>query len=452
MLAFPILTHDSRLLLWVVLAVISLVVLVAWGKLHAFLALILASLMVGLGTGMDRATITRSFAEGVGNTLGSIAVVVGLGTMLGKMLAESGGAGVVASTFIRLLGRNRLPWTLVIVAFIVGLPVFFGVGLVLLMPILVTLLRETRLPVLLLGIPVVAGLSVAHGLIPPHPGPMVAIDTLHADVGRTILYAVLVGFPVALIAGPIFARFIVPRVAGPASLSAAVPAAENPAHPPGFALTLFTILLPVLLMLAATLAEVTLPKGSEVRAYAAFFGSPLAALLIALLFSFYSFGFARGHNRDQILKWAEQSVGPAAGIILVVGAGGGFSKVLEHAGAATAIAALARGLSLSPLVLGWLIAAAIRIAVGSATVAITLSAGIMAPIALAHPEVRPELLVLSLGAGSLILSHLNDGGFWFVKEYFNLTVPQTLKTWTVMETLIAVTTLAFVLLLNRMLA
>jgi len=449
MLLAAITLDQSRLLVFVALSVVGLIVLVARFKLNAFLALILASLFVGLCSGMPLPQIAKAFQEGVGNTLGFIAVVVGLGTMLGKMLAESGGAEVVASTFVRKLGTQRLHWAMLAVAFVVGLPVFFGVGLVLLIPILFTLVRETRKPLLFLGIPMVAGLSVSHGLIPPHPGPMVAIEKLGADVGKTILYAMLIGIPTAVIAGPIFARFIAPRV--PVELggiSERLAAPERRQLRPGFGLTLFTIVLPVLLMLVATVAEVTLEKANPLRAWAGFIGSPLVALLAAVLFSFYSFGRACGIGRDQILKFTDDCVGPAASIILVVGAGGGFSKVLEHSGAADAISSLAKGLELSPILLGWIVAALIRVAVGSATVAITLGSAIMVPIAQAHPGVNVELLVIALGAGSLVLSHLNDGGFWFVKEYFNLTVPQTLKTWTVMETIIAVVALAFSLLLD----
>jgi GntP family gluconate:H+ symporter len=452
MTSIPGLSPDTSLLVVVVFAVIGLIVLVARFKLNAFLALILASIFVGLCSGMPLPKIARSFQEGVGGTLGFIAVVVGLGTMLGKMLAECGGAEVVAASFIRCLGTHRLHWAMLAVGFIVGLPVFFGVGLVLLVPILFTLVRDTKAPLLFLGIPLVAGLSVSHGLIPPHPGPMVAIEKLGADVGRTILYATLVGIPTAVIAGPIFGRFISPmvRVEGGGIGSRLVGPAAS-AVKPGFGLTLLTILLPVILMLAATLAEVMLEKTSPLRAWAIFIGSPLVALLAAVLFSFYSFGRACGIGREQILKFTDECVGPAASIILVVGAGGGFSKVLEHGGAADAISGLARGLDLSPILLGWIVAALIRVAVGSATVAITLGSAIMVPIAEAHPGVAPELLVIALGAGSLVLSHLNDGGFWFVKEYFNLTVPQTLKTWTVMETIIAVVALVLTLLLDLIL-
>lgn len=445
----PGLSHNATLLLSALVAVVGLIILVARFKLHAFLALILASLFVGLCSGMELTKIAEAFKDGVGTTLGFIAVVVGLGTMLGKMLAESGGAEVVARTFIRTLGEKRLHWAMMFVAFIVGLPVFFGVGLVLLAPILFTIARDTKKPLLFLGLPLVAGLSVSHGLVPPHPGAVAAIERLHADIGKTIFYAVLVGFPTAIVAGPLFGSWIGARV--PVELGGIgaklVPAARE-TRTPSFAITLFTILLPVLLMLLATLAELTLAKGNVWRAWAQFIGSPLVALLTAVLFSFYSFGRACGIGRDRILKFTEDFVGPAASILLVVGAGGGFSKVLQATGADTAIADVAKGLPFSPLVLGWLIASLIRVAVGSSTVSITLAAGLMAPIVAQHPEISPELLVVALGAGSLFLSHLNDGGFWFVKEYLNMTVPQTLKTWSVMETLIAVVALLLTLLLD----
>jgi GntP family gluconate:H+ symporter len=447
---------DTRLLLCVLAAVLGLVVLIVRFKLHAFIGLILASLCVGLCSGMELLSVAKSFQEGVGNTLGFIAVVVGLGTMLGKMLAESGGATVVARTFADWLGPGRLPVTMVLVAFIVGLPVFFGVGMLLLTPVVFSLARATRSPLLALGMPMVAGLSVSHCLVPPHVGPMVAIERLQADVGRTILYSIIVGLPTALLAGVWFSKWAGKKwpeppdaVAGNSITGAAGPA---PASAPGFALTVFTIALPVVLMLLDTLARLTLPPESSVRVWAGFAGSALVSMTVALLFSFWSFGSARGFNRGQILKFAEDCVGPAASIMLVVGAGGGFSKVLEKAGAAEAIARVVGGLDLSPLVLGWLVAALIRLAVGSATVTITLTAAMLAPVALAAPGLNRELLVLAIGAGSMIASHVNDGGFWFVKESLGLTVPQTLKTWTVLETVVSVVALLFTLLLGAVLS
>ena len=455
MFAIACLSHNTSLLLCAALAVVGLIVLVARFKVHSFVALILASIFVGLCSGMNLPDIAKGFQEGVGGVLGSIAVVVGLGTMLGKMLAESGGAQVVATTLVRVLGEKRLPWTMMLIAFVVGIPVFFGVGVVLLIPIVFTIARQTKTPLLLLGIPLVAGLSTVHGLVPPHPGPMAAIGIFTTEVGKTdvgkiILYSLIIGFPAAILAGPLFAKFIARRVPLEISGEIAAQLTQESARKslPGFGLTLLTILLPVLLMMLASAADVTLSANSEVRLWIDFIGSPMVAMLVAVLFSLFSFGFARGFDKDRILKFIDECLGPVAGIILIVGAGGGFSKVLVLSGVGNAIAEFAKGLDVSPLLLGWLVAALIRVATGSATVAISTAAGIIAPIAARVPGINLELLVLAMGAGSLVLSHLNDGGFWFVKEYFNMTVPQTLKTWTVMETIISVVALVLILLLD----
>ena len=444
---------DSRLLLlYALIAVVGLVILIARFKLNAFLALVLASLFVGICSGMDLTKVAKSFQDGVGATLGFIAVVIGLGTMLGKMLAESGGAEVVARAFIRFFGESRIHWTLVLVSFVVGLPVFFAVGLVLLVPILFALAKETRRPLLFLGIPVAAGLAASHTLVPPHPGPMTAIATLGGDMGKTIFYGILVGIPAALIGGPLFGKFVARRVvAAPGGIGEKLLGSPAPSKLPGVGITLFTITLPVLLMMLATLADLTLPVNHPGRTWANFVGAPLTAMLAAVLFSFWSFGKRCGFNRAQILKFTEDCVGPAASIFLVVGAGGGFSRVLADSGTGKAIADLVQGVNLSPLLLGWLVAALIRVAVGSATVTITMTSGLLAPMVTANPATNIELLVVAIAAGSMILSHLNDGGFWFVKEYFNLTVPQTLKTWTVMITIMSLFSLGIVLLIDKVL-
>ena len=448
--AIPGLSHHASLLLYALAAVIGLIVLIAKFKFNSFVALILASLFVGLCSGMKLADIGKGFQEGVGIVLGSVAIVVGLGTILGKMLAESGGAEVIATRLIAMLGEQRVHWAMMLIAFIIGIPVFFTVGLVLLIPIVFTIAKQTRTPLLMLGIPLVAGLSVAHGLVPPHPGPLVAVELLKADVGKTILYSLLIGFPSAIIAGPIFGRFISRRV--PVELSGAMATQltqeAKRKTSPGFGLTLFTILLPILLMLMATLADVMAAKENRFRQWLDFVGSPLVAMLAAVLFSSYSFGFARGFDKERLLKFSNDCLGPVASVLLVVGAGGGFNKVLVYSGVGEAITEYAKGANISPLLLGWLTACFIRIATGSATVAISTAAGILAPIAANVPGTNLELLVIAMGAGSTILSHVNDGGFWFVKEYFNMTVSQTLKTWTVMETIISVVAMIFVLLLN----
>jgi len=439
---------NTSLLLYALATVVGLVVLIARFKLNSFVALVIASLAIGIASGMELRAIATAFQDGVGAVLGSIAVIVGLGIILGKMLEESGGARVVASTLIAALGERRLHWTILLVAFIVGVPVFFTVGLVLLAPIVFAVARETRTPLLHVGIPLVAGLSVMHGLVPPHPGPMVAADLFKAEIGLTILYSLLIGIPTGIVAGPIFGTFISRRIPLPVpALAGDATGPKGRTSLPGFGLTLFTIVLPVVLMLLATLVDITLPADNRTRQIVDFIGHPIVALLVAVLFSFYSFGAARGFSRDQLLQFSNECVAPAAAILLVVGAGGGFNRVLVTSGVGRAIAELAADSNLSILLLGWLVAALIRIATGSATVAITTAAGIIAPIA-ASTVVNAELLVLAMGAGSLILSHVNDAGFWFVKEYFGMTVTQTLKTWSVMETIISIVALMFILLLD----
>jgi GntP family gluconate:H+ symporter len=371
------------------------------------------------------------------------------------MLEASGGAEVVARTLLDKLGEKRLHWTMLWIGLLIGIPVFFGVGVVLLAPLLFTLVRQTRRPLLLLGIPLLAGLSTAHGLVPPHPGPLAAIGIFQAsvgptDIGKTILYSLFVGVPTAILAGPVFGRYIFTR------LEVEVPSISLPSTGenrifPSFGITLVTVLLPVVLMLLASLADVTCSPSNPLRVWADFLGHPAVALLAGFLVSLYTFGVGLRHQRDQILKWITEALRPVAEILLVVGAGGAFNKVLIVSGVGDAIAFSVKGWNMSPFLLGWTAAALIRVATGSATVAITTAAGLIAPLVAQTPGINRELLIIAMGAGSLILSHLNDGGFWFVKEYFQMTVQQTLKTWTVMETIISIVALVFVIVLDLLL-
>jgi GntP family gluconate:H+ symporter len=311
-----------------------------------------------------------------------------------------------------------------------------------------TLHRQTGTPLLRLGLPLVAGLSVAHGLVPPHPGPLAAMERLGADPGRTLLYSLIVGLPVAIIAGPLFSRSITRRVhADPGAMAEQLTTASAAARSPSLAVTLLTILMPVLLMLAAALAQVTMTPG-RIRATIELAGTPLMAMLLSTLLALITFGRACGFDRDRILRFAEESLPPIASVLLVVGAGGGFGRVLDVAGVDTAIAQAMGGLRLSPLVLGWVIASLLRVSVGSATVSVVTAASIIAPVVAGMPDVNRELLVVAIGAGSLIAGHVNDGGFWLVKEYLNMSVPQTLITWTVLETIVAVAALGGVLALG----
>jgi GntP family gluconate:H+ symporter len=439
---------NTLLLLYALGAVLALILLIARAKLHPFLALIVVSLAMGAAAGMPLGGVLKAFQDGVGAVLGFVAIVVALGTMLGKMMAESGGATRIATTLIARFGEQRVHWAIMFVAFIVGIPVFFQVGFVLLIPLVFTIARRTGLSLIKIGIPLVAGLSVVHGMVPPHPAAMLAVGAFQADVGLTIAYAILVGLPTAALAGPIFAAWVAPRIALPPDNPVAAQfEGSAPREMPSFGISLFTVLLPVILMLCASAADVALAPANRLRMTLDFIGSPIVSLLVALLFSFWSLGYRRGFTRDQILKFANDCLAPTATILLVIGAGGGFNRVLVESGVGKAIADVAVGSHASPLLLAWSVAALIRIATGSATVAMTTAAGIVAPIAMVTPGTSAELLVLATGAGSLVLSHVNDSGFWLIKEFFNMTVPQTLKTWTVAETIIGVAGLAFTMLL-----
>ncbi|ALU88831.1 high-affinity gluconate transporter (GNT-III system) transmembrane protein [Herbaspirillum rubrisubalbicans M1] len=442
--------QGSALLVYALVAVIALIVLIAKFKMNPFIVLIVVSLVLGLAVGMPMGGIVKAFETGVGGALGHIALVVGLGTMLGKMMAESGGAERIANTMIQAFGEKNVHWAMMTVAFIVGLPVFFEVGFVLLVPIAFNVAKRTGTNMVLVGIPMVAGLSVVHGLIPPHPAALLAVTAYSADIGRTILYALIVGIPTAIIAGPIFGKLIskvvIPNPDNPL-VSQFVDAGKKDRELPGFGITLFTILLPVVLMLIGSWADLFFAPKTFANDFLRLIGNSVIALLIATLVSFWTFGRARGFGADQILKFTNECLAPIASITLVVGAGAGFGRILMDGGVSKAIVGIATDAHLSPLLLGWFVAALIRVATGSATVAMTTACGIVAPIVSTVGGVRPELMVLATGAGSLILSHVNDGGFWLVKEYFNMTVPQTFKTWTVMETLVSVLALLFTLAL-----
>ncbi len=442
--------HSTLLLTYTAVAVVGLIVLIVRFKVNSIVALVAASLFIGLCGGLAPARVLTSFRDGVGGVLGSIAMILGFGNMLGKMLAESGGAERIANTLIASLGERRVHWAMMLIACLVGVPVFFQVGFILLIPLTFLLARRTGTPLLYVAVPLVAGLSAMHGLVPPHPGPLAAVGILHADIGRTIFFALLVGVPAAAISGPMLAGLIARRVPFEPTGALAAQFAQERAERslPGFGITVLTTLLPVMLMLLATGVDLVVPPDQRFRRVIDFIGDPVPAMLIAAVFSFYSLGLARGFSREDVLRFSEECLAPLASILLIIGAGGGFGGVLAASGVGAAVAGLATRFHLPPLVLGWLIAALIRLAIGSATVSITTAAGIMAPMLALLPGTSPELMVLAMGAGSVIFSHVNDAGFWLVKEYLGMSVIQTLKTWSVVETVISVLGLLFVLLLS----
>ncbi|MGA2174730.1 MAG: gluconate:H+ symporter [Verrucomicrobiota bacterium] len=438
-------TASDWFLIAVALAGIGvLVALVTAARLNAFLALLAAALLVGAGAGKPMLEMAKAFQDGLGSTLGGVAAVIGLGTMLGKLLAESRGAEVLAKGFVAFFGPRRVGWCIMALAVVVGLTTWFAVGLILLTPILNTLTRETNRPFLQLALPLLAFLSVMHGLMPPHPGPVVAINVLHANLGMVLVWGFVVGIPTAAVAGPLFARLACRR------LNITCAAAEpSPLHPgarwPGFGLTLFSMVLPVGLMLVATVADLTLAKGGG-REVADFVGNPTVALFIAVLFAHWSLGINCGLAPLQLLKFSESAIAGVGMTILIVGGGGGFARVLQAAGVADALGAMAGAAHLSPLLYGWMVSAFIRVATGSATVAITAASALLAPVLARNPGTNVELAVMAIGCGSLFLSHLNDGGFWIVKDCLNLTVAQTWRTWTLCETIVGLVGLMLTLL------
>lgn len=434
------------------LSVLLLLIMITKFKMNPFVTLMIVSVFMGVAAGMPFDKIVAAIQAGMGNTLGFIALVLGLGTMLGKMLEESGGAERVAKTLIEAFGEKKVHWAMMIVAFIVGIPVFFQVGLVLLIPLVFTIAKETGISLLKVGLPLVAGLSTVHGLVPPHPAAMAAVDIFKADIGKTIFYSLIVGFPTACISGPLFATFIskrMPNLPVPEVFIDQVKAGRRDEDMPSFGITVLTIMMPVILMMLGTVADLTMSKTTYLYALLKFVGSPFMSLLIALLFAFVTFGFARNFKMEQISKFCDQSLPAMAGILMVIGAGGAFNKVLLDSGVGTEIAKAASSMNMNPIVLGWSIAAMIRVATGSATVSMMAAAGIVAPLVASFPGVSKELLVLAVGAGSLVASHVNDAGFWIVKEYFGMTVTQTLKTWTVLETILSVSALVFIMLLAQ---
>jgi GntP family gluconate:H+ symporter len=438
--------HGAFLLIAALVAVVALVVLIARFKINPFIVLMTISLALAAVSGMPIQGIVKSFETGVGNTLGHIAIIVALGTMLGKMMAESGGADRIAHTLIDVFGEKHLTWAMVVVGFIVGLPVFFEVGFVLLVPIAFNVARRTGTSLVVVGLPMVAGLSVVHGLVPPHPAAMLAVTAYNADVGRTVFYALLVGIPTAIVAGPLYTNFIAPhiRLEDPNPIAAQFIDDAPKRDLPSFGLTVATILLPIALMLIGSWADIFSTPQSALNSGLHLLGSADIALLIAVIVSFITLGKMRGFNREAILKFTDECLAPTATITLLIGAGGGLGRVLQDSGTSQAIIDLALRAHISILLSAWLVAALVRLATGSATVAMTMAAGIVAPIAI-HTGVRPELLTIATGAGSLVFSHVNDGGFWLVKEYFNMSVAQTMKTWSVCETIISVVALLLTL-------
>lgn len=485
---------DGQLVAACLLGILTVVLLITVVKLHPFLSLMLGSAVLGAVATMPPLDIKDSFIAGFGSTTGTVGVLIALGAMIGKLLEDSGGANRIVSTLVGRVGPRGLPWMMAAIAAILGLPLFFEVGVVLLVPVVILVARRTGLSLMKVGIPALAGLSVLHGLVPPHPGPLTAIGLLNADLGRTLIYGIIIAIPTVIIAGPVLARFVdqwVPKhveALAPAGVGATGGAAGGAgvASPTGsgrgavgsdvsdgsdgsrfaadddleaplapgrkrvaFGTAIIAITLPVLLMLIDAVTKlVVTDEDNGLRKVVDFLGTPVVALLIAVLFCYVALGLGSGMKRDEASSSIGASLPPIAAILLIVAAGGGFKQTLVDAGVGNVIKDWATGVNISVLLLGWLVAVLIRLGTGSATVATITAAGIVGPLASTLSTSHLALLVLAIGCGSLFFSHVNDAGFWLVKEYFGLTVGETIKSWSVMETVISVVGFALVMALS----
>ncbi|MDR4926634.1 GntP family permease [Peribacillus sp. YIM B13472] len=437
---------DLYLLGITLIAIVIVILGVSWWKWHAFISLTVASLFLAVFSGLPMDKIVGAYETGVGAVLGHLIGILALGTILGKMMSDSGAGMQVADFFINKFGVKNLPWAMLLSGFIIGIPVFFEVGLVILLPLVISIRKSTKVNILLIGIPVLAGLSIVHGLVPPHPGAMTAIGIYNANMGHVLLYSLIIAFPTAVIAGPLFAKWVQKRVI-PVGEPELIRVVTKSSGLPGTGVSFFIILLPVLLMVLTVLAPY-LPLPGSIEKFLLFIGSPVIALLISCFAAYYFLGYRQGMDKSLIKKLTEECLLPLASIILIIGAGGGFKQILIDSGVGTAIASMSEEISLSPIVLAFLVAGLIRIATGSATVALTTAAGIVSPVVANMTGVNLELLVIATGAGSLMFSHVNDAGFWLVKEYMGLTVKETFKTWTVMETLLSFVAFGLVLIFD----
>ncbi|MFF6778218.1 gluconate:H+ symporter [Streptomyces sp. NPDC012637] len=452
--AEPITSAGNAQLGIAVLAGIAVIVLlITRFKLHAFLALTIGSLALGAFAGAPLADTIKSFTTGLGTTVAGVGVLIALGAILGKLLADSGGADQIVDTILAKASGRAMPWAMVLIASVIGLPLFFEVGIVLLIPVVLLVAKRGNYSLMRIGVPALAGLSVMHGLIPPHPGPLVAIDAVGANLGVTLALGLLVAIPTVIIAGPVFSRFAARWVDIPApEKMIPVRPSEELEKRPGFGATVATVLLPVVLMLVKALVDIVVDDPANgVQKVTDVIGSPLIALLAAVIVGMFTLGRAAGFSKERLSSTVEKSLAPIAGILLIVGAGGGFKQTLIDIGVGQMILDFSENWSIPALLLAWLIAVAIRLATGSATVATISAAGLVAPLAEGMSTGEVSLLVLAIGAGSLFFSHVNDAGFWLVKEYFGMDVGQTIKTWSVMETIISVVGIAFVLLLSLVL-
>jgi Gnt-I system high-affinity gluconate transporter len=434
-------------LLIVSLGILFLFFLIVICRLNAFIAFIIVAIGIGIGQGMPLDALVSSVEKGIGNTLGFLVMILGLGAMLGKLVAESGAAQQITNGLIRIFGVKNTKAAVMLTGFIVGVTMFYSVGFVILVPLVFTVASATGLSLIGVGLPMLAALSVTHGFLPPHPAPSALSVMFDADIGKTLLYGIILAIPAILISGPLLTRFL-PKVEAKPLKEFMASKTFNASELPSLTNSLLTALLPVLLIGFATIISSFLNVKSTLYDLVNFIGNPVIALLLTLLIGTYTLGVARGKSMDDIMKIYATAASGITMVLLIISGAGALKQILIDSGVSQYIGGLLQITSLSPLLIGWIIATLIRFSVGSATVAGLTTAGIVLPL-VQTTDVSPELMVLAIGSGSLMLSHVNDSGFWLFKEYFNLSVKETLSTWTVMETSIGISGLLGVLFLNQ---
>jgi Gnt-I system high-affinity gluconate transporter len=424
------------------LAILFLVLLIAWLKIDTFISFLLVSIGLGLASGLDVATLSKAVQKGVGGTLGDLVLIVGFGAMLGKMVADSGAAQRITDALIGIFGKKYIQWGMALAGFVIGIPLFYNAGFVIVIPLIFMISATARLPLLYIGVPMLSALSVAHGYLPPHPSPAAIASQLNADIGKTLLYGILVSLPAIAVAGPLFGSTL--KRFQPKPDTDLFNVSPRPASElPGLGISIITALLPVFLLTTMSGVKGLYPSNKVIGLLA----EPYFGMLVSVLFAAYTLGLRRGMNMKTISKSVEEAFKGVSVILLIIAGAGVFKEIMTASGVSTYIAEGLAGVDISPILLSWGIAAIIRVCVGSATVAGLTTVGILSPLLINSP-IKPELIVLSIGSGSLMFSHLNDGGFWLFKEYFNLTIKETLLTWSVMETIVSIMGLLGVLILN----
>ncbi|TVT88239.1 gluconate:H+ symporter [Pseudomonas sp. RGB] len=441
--------HDTRLMFCVLLAIASIIVLISATKLPPFLSILIGTFIAGVGAGLPPEEVAKAFSKGAGAILGEAGIIIALGSMLGALMAESGAADRIATTLLGLGKGKSLPWVMALVAMVIGLPLFFEVGLVMMVPIIFVMAKRSNQPLLKIAIPALAGMTTLHALMPPHPGPLIAVSALHADLGMTMLLGFCLAVPAVILAGPLYGNWLSKRmqVDEPADIGALFSAPPKAPRQPSFGVSLLIILLPVILMLGSTLAKVAMAPENPLTLTLKFLGEPLIALGLAVIAAVICLGWAAGMPRAEVGNTLRKALAPIAVLLLTIGAGGGLKQTLLDAGVSQTISKVAEGAHMPYLLLAWLIAVALRQATGSATVATTTTAGILAPMMAGLAATQSSLVALAIGAGSVFFCHVNDAGFWMVREYFGLQLKQTIWVWSVLQTIVSVVGLVGTLLL-----